>query len=457
MISWFLSVLFILMLIAVGFIIVNYFLRDYLNFYENFGLAIGAGLMINFVNVTALSTFGLKISTVVLILLNSLWVTALYLWSRRQHRALFVNNFTKEKLSYLSIGILLLISLILFVMLYRVLSSGFSSWDEFSFWGKAARMTFVNQNIFVNRAVTVEGSGQPLFWPSSVGSMAIFAGSFVENYIKMLTLSFFASFLVFLYGFAGRFKLEVNEKLLAVLMFVSSSQILIQFSTYLHADAAFMYYYAVGTLLLFAGLVEEKTRKELLLPGFLALSVLVFVKRGGSVLSLISIFSLAIVSLKGLFREGYWKKFAIASIAIVALQLLWSLVAPALGQISSPFMVSKPFEFFYYGLQRLPGISYLVLVRMNNHYYFTTVWFFSISSIILGALFLRRRIYYALATFLILNVAYLLVAYLVMFSEFEINTLGSFERYAIAFLPVCFLAIIVFYNDMKKGLLWKKV
>lgn len=450
MITLVLYFLYILLLVFSGFVVINNLFRGKVNFFENVGIALAVGLISNFIIVAGLSTLHVGVSMPRILVIQLMIIGLIYVWDLKLKRSFLEFQVEKFEFNLVSLLIILLVGGIFFVMLYRVMSTGFTSWDEFSYWGKAARMTFVDRNIFINRVVTVEGSGQPVFWPASAGSMAIFGGKFVENYVKLLTLSIYTSFCVYLFGFMMRFKLNLNEKLLFVLLFVSSSQALLQYSTYLHADIPLMYFYSAGTILLFSTLYRNDSKDGLFWLGIILLSAVIFIKRGGSILSLISLFSLAAVSLRGIFKNQYWRKVVLASIVLVVLQLVWMVASPMLGEMASPFNISKPFEFFRYGLEHLSQMTYGIFSRFNNHYNFTAVWFLSFASIIWGVVITKGRVYFSIALLVFLNISYLMVAYLVMFSQMEMVTLASFERYILAFLPICFTAIIMFYSQMKE-------
>ncbi len=444
-----LYLLFIAGLSFTGFVLINNLFRGKINFFENLGLALSIGLMLNFVVVASLSAVHVAITPFLMLFPLLALMGVVYFWDRKLKRAFIEINVEKIKVNWLTVVVVLILGAVFFAMFFRVMSSGFTSWDEFSYWGKAARMTFVDKNVFINKVVTVEGSGQPVFWPASTGSMAIFAGGFVENYVKLLTFSMYLFFVTYLFGFLDRFDIKLNEKLLFLLLFVSSSQALLQYATYLHADIPLMCFYSAGTILVFLGIYKQNSKNDLFWLGIALLSAVIFIKRGGAVLSLISLFSLAFVSYRAIFKNGNWKRYLSASLFLVVLQALLLLASKALGEMASPFNISKPFEFFNYGLTHFSEMTYSMVAVLNNHYNFTAIWFLSFGAIIFGSIVFRKKIFIAVATLVFLNVAYLTVAYLVMFSQIEIVTSASFERYVLAFLPICFTTVVALYIEIK--------
>lgn len=441
-----LSLFFIFLVFLIGYYVAKMIVGKGFNFAENIGASFGVGLTLNYFNLLILSLLGIQINAFLILLGFLIWLGIAY-FNLRGRSLSEKQRWRKINFSFLHFLLILLLLVCFGSLFFKTISVGFDAWDELAYWGKAARMVYVHKSIIIQEYLVPESSGFPTLWPVSGGSVAIFAGGFVENYLKLLTPLAFSSLAIYFYGYLKRLSLDLNERLAFVLILVTGSPHLFYYASNFYADVFFIYLFTIGTTLLLR-LSDEKKESGLKWLTSFFLIALVLAKRGGSILALISIFSIFLFSVRDLFKRKKAIVFVVPLASIFLSQIGWSKFSLAMGQSTSTY-ANIPFENFKFGISNLPYMLNMGYIKLMNRWNYPFFWSVTGYSLLLGSIIFRKKIYFTIALIVILNLAYLLTAYLILFSKNEVLMLASFERYVLSLIPICLLGIAHFYKDLR--------
>jgi hypothetical protein len=452
--SLFMSLVFVLLIFITGYLLTQILFEDSFNIFEKYGAAFGIGLGANFSTLFILSIARIPISLFTISLSFIFWITlSLMYLKKREKLSNLLPKLRRVRLDFFPIFLGLLLFTIFYIIFFRTITLGFSAWDEFSYWGKASRMIFSSHNIFIQPYVTADSSSNPLFWPASAGSMSIFTGEFVENYIKLLTPILFMSLGVFLFGYFDRLKLKINEKLLFLVLYFSSGQYAILYATTLYADIPYIYFFSIGVLTLYRWLYEEMSVNKMfvVLPFFLILTI---TKLGGSILAIASIVAVALFTMKKVFTKENFMKLSLIPLIIAANQIFWIILSKFMGQTQST-LGNKAFQNFGYAIDNAQILAIQMARILNNKYGFNYFWGVVLVLVIVGLFAFRKKVYGAILLNFIFYVSYLMFAYAVLFTQRELLMLASFERYVMPVMPLFLFGIAYFYRDAQDFLLAK--
>jgi hypothetical protein len=451
MISLFMFILIVALICLPGYLLVNYFWNESLNNYEKAGLSFMAGLTLNYCFNLFASIVGIGINFLSIIT-PLIVMSILLLWLNIKYKKLNLKPKPKKigRSDFINSFLLFaFISLFFFTIFYQTLSSGFNSWDEYSFWGKATKSINFTQDFFMMDALSAEGDSNPTLVPVSAHALASWKSDFfAENYAKMLSPLSLLFFTIFLYGYMKRLGIGLMDRSIFLILFLFSSQKLTQLSTILYADIFFLYVYSIGVACLLRVLYEKLSLNTIYLSVAI-LALLPFIKRGGSVSAIIAIFSVFVFLVPMIIKQKKQKVLIMAPVLIVLAQLASSFITKIGGEVYSPFP-PEPFQYIRQAIPMIPGLIAVMLKKLTDLNYHTIIFPISVFAMLAAAFVGNKKVYLAVIIIGILNIGYFFAGGLMLFSLEELVTLASFERYIVQFLPIYFMGLIFAYSELRQ-------
>lgn len=447
------SLLLLIVVVAIlsgaGFLVTDWFWRSVLNVFEKIGISFAFGLVLNYFLTLLATLAGFKV-TLVSSLIPLMLVVGGVLFLNFKNRAI---RPTKELASKgwkeraVNVGLFIFLVVFFLSLGYKTLVSGFNAWDEFSFWGKATKAVNFTQDFFMMDALSAEGDSNPTLVPVSANLLASASpGFFAENYAKMLSPLSLLFFVIFLYGYMLRLDIKPLDRALFTILFLLSSQKMIQLSTILYADIFFLYIYAMGTACLLR-VVAEKNNYKLMGLAVTILAFLPLLKRGGSISALITIFSVYIftINIKKSWRQ--LTPLVLSAVAIVLVQLFSTYLGKLGGDVFSPYP-PEPFQYTRQAIIMLPDLIIVMFRKIFSLDYHTIIFPLSLAVMSLAFWVNKNKAYLTVFLIGILNAGYFFAGALVLFSLEELMVLASFERYIVQFLPIFFIGTILAYKEL---------
>ncbi len=434
-------------------------------FLDRLGLSLGYDIGISL-------ALGMGVNTIFFLLfsLGEIRVTAALIWSGtlvvlallQIARMYFKVGLEKEKeslrkliamrYSLTDFALLTAIGVFLFQLYYKALRMGFQRPDEWSFWGVATKRIFQTGSVFLKDIVYIGFDRYPLHLPINAASLNIVAGSFVENYSRLIGPTTMVFLTVMVGVFLQETKLKRTEILLFLILLLTAGHELTIISALLYADTPYAYFYTAAIILFSTVILRPNMeRKRIYLAAGLLLALSSWTKMEGAIIGFASACTLYIFDY---IYSRKTRKFELAEPAIligvtVSLPVMWSIIGTFQNYAKAGW-TAKMFsnmDNLFENTWVVARQMYVKTVRRDNYSLF---WGWVVLAA--GALvvwFRENKLGLLLFTLIVLNVGYLFASYLFVFGPAEGLTAASFERYIIHVLPCGVMLVAVIYANLK--------
>lgn len=446
-------ILFSILILYAGFAVAWLWGKDHFNFFERIGIGFGIGLGLNSLFIFLLSWAGLTISSLSIIL--PLIIAGILISIKLYQENVFrlegikqkLTNFKLTKETVLSGSLLIFMFPFVLSTFNRALTSSFNYWDEFSFWGLASKIIFLNRSIQLKGIISTMEK-YPLFIPINVASINIMMGSFYDNISRLIVPFSLIFVMIFMYGFLKRLELKNWEKLFFCALLLVSGPVIASMASQLYADIPFAYFYTIAVLIYLINIFQKSDKIYYLFSGiFFGLAA--WTKLEGLQVSVMTIATLVFV------QYLYSKKLPLSELKYLATTFL---IFPALWAIykwayalDGGVSQQKLFAYTGFALQNVDKIIKGMISQMRWGEYWAYFWKIIAGIIALSALFFRKnKALITLILILLINIGYLFAVYLFFFSPRELLKAASFNRYLTHIVPLVTIMIAFFYVELKK-------
>lgn len=449
-----------ILIFSFGYFFIEIVAGKNLNLLEKLGIAIGGGYALITILLLPVSLLGIRTTfyNVVLLLALGLGVE-LFIIYRKGNLVGAVEDLIKEarviliaRHSILDWLLILVIIMMVTTQFYKSLGFAFDSWDEYSYWGMAAKIIYTGKSVILSNTGLLPGFEKyPIFLPTASALNNIAIGNFGQNFARLINPIILGGLILFLTGYLKRIKLKKTEVFLFILLLLSSGSVFSQMSAILYADLAMAYFYTIAISIYLINFIE-KPRKEYYIISAIFFTFTAWSKIDGLQTSLITISILMIFDFffidKKIIRKAMIKGFLLYSIVLIA-PLFWYLFGKFIGlqNIRNKYLFSNLNEKIA-DLKIIVTNMYFQVVLSNAWPLF---WMIVLLSTIIGLVFFIKKIPIVIMSSIILvNLMFMLLAYILVFSINESIIASSFGRYIIRIFPISLVFVAYLYNELKE-------
>lgn len=443
-----------------GYFVVEIAAKKHLNMLEKLGIAVGAGYAQATLMVFFISWAGKEITFVKVIsfLLIGLAIALAFLLSIKRLGPI-VGEFIKEGKSLLKARrdvldwfLMLTVSGLILTQFYKSLGFVFDTWDEFSFWGMAAKAIYTGKSVILTKVgLLPEFEAYPLFLPIASSLNNIAAGSSAENYSRLINPILLLGIVLFLSGFLQRLDLNIKEILLFIILLLSSGSVFSQMASILYGEISMAYFYSIAVLVFLINFIE-KPRKEYYILSAIFFAFSSWVRVEGAQLSLLTLTLLLIFDYLFIRTEGLKEKLKMNTVLygiILSIPVMWYVFGKMAG-FGRPGWSTYLFSDLgakISNIKSIAGSMYSQTILSNGWPIFWLI--VAISVFISLLLFRRNNLTIIIFSIMLLNIVYLLLAYIFVFPTNQAIAAASFNRYIIHFLPIAVVFVAYEYRDLK--------
>jgi len=304
--DWLKLILGIVVIIFVGWGVLEVVWKEELNWSEKILLSFGLGVGVITWWMFLLSWGGVEFTPLVVILP---WLGLVGFVSARKKFHLKKKDFShqkKEKLTWFEILLVGTIFIAVGLVFYKSLFLPLYSWDAIAMWGTKAKILFhepvAETRYFFDVSKSYSHLDYPLLIPLAQNYMYMLLGRVDDRLGKIIFPLFFLGLLMLIYGAGRRFFSRWYSLIFTSLVALSGA--FLKWAPKGYADVPFSFFYSVATVYLWLWMQEEKQRDLLIFGIFSAFSI--FTKNEG--LPLFGINFLLLIIFLGINRRIRFKK-----------------------------------------------------------------------------------------------------------------------------------------------------
>lgn len=323
---------------------------------------------------------------------------------------------------------------------FKALVKPEDSFDSIGNFAFKAKMFFESGRIpfelFLNKSADIQHGDYPLFVPLSQAWTYMFIGGWNDLLVKALFPMFFIALLIIFYFTLRRL---VGDRLALVsAFFLATIPHFLNYATIGYADFALAMFYSASFLYIFLWIAYKRENKYLFLAA--ALSILsIWAKNEGALLSLISIFILALFAIleRREMAANEIRGIAYFAAAVLALGMLWFVFVHSIG-LSNEFINKDTLKasLAIKNLDRIP----LVLNDYQKHVFGPKKWNISLLVFFAGLILYFKKAFKGYAKYITLSILFAFLGYGLFYLitpleiRYHLQTAGS--RVLLHFLPV---------------------
>jgi hypothetical protein len=322
----------------------------------------------------------------------------------------------------------------------RALGYNFDIFDEFSFWGTAAKTIFDTRSVFMHELVLSNLEYYPLHVPILSGSLNILHGEFLDSLARFISPLYFSSILLITFGWLRRAGLSGLLALISVLFLATCGPRMSESGGILYPEIFQAYYFFAAAGFMWSW-VRQRTNVRLLYAASFWLSLGAWIKVDGLHLAIVSFAVLA-------FCLWIWK--AILRLSVLLTALAWFVPVPLLWKLfritsetAAPTIVYDPLiATLKYRVAHAGTIFKAMLSQQFGFIEWSVIWHISGFAVLVA--WFRRKTQpdvFFLALLLLVHAAFLAGLYFIVFSNVEALRAASYTRYLARLAPLATIVI----------------
>ncbi len=367
--------------------------RPSLNFLEKLGMSFGLGLGINSVVIILLTLLTIQSSKEVLVISFCIQII-LFLGilssrpAKERLKEIKLKNLwpiIKYRYDFIELILLIIICLLVLSRFYRALGTPFNTWDEFSYWGIAAKAIYISKSALIKGFIDGGFEKYPLFLPISSASVNIFLDKFAENYSRLINPALFVSLGVFIAGLLKRLGLSFKEILLMLIVFFTGGHIVSEMASILYADMTFAYFYGIAIAVYLLNYLDKQRESNYILTG-LFLSLAAWTKIEGLQIALFTVF--AIAAFEVINKRGKLKKFFILFLSTILIPALWYIFG-IINNLGQAGWTNGLFKNTAYAVAHIGDLVVNMCKISVNNEFWSCFWILVVFSAVFTLLFLK--------------------------------------------------------------------